>query len=254
MAIKENDPDYVTALVRGLSVIRCFDRGFESLTLSEVAARTALHRGTARRFLLTLEAIGYISQNGRKFRLSPKVLDLGYAYLSSVPLWEQAQPFMKEIVDQVDESCSIAVLNGTDVVYLARLPPRHLHTVPVHVGTRMPAYVNSMGRVLLAELDEPALAEYFRHAERPKLNRYTVTSEAVLRRILQDTRRNGYSLMEHELHEGRRSMAVPIRNRDNAAVASINLSALMSRATKKDFLERFLPMLHKAASTIGKAI
>ncbi|OFW27536.1 MAG: hypothetical protein A3H27_18270 [Acidobacteria bacterium RIFCSPLOWO2_02_FULL_59_13] len=254
MAIQKSDPDYVTALVRGLSVIRCFDKGFESLTLSEVAARSGLTRGTARRFLLTLEAIGYVSQNDRTFRLSPKVLDLGYAYLASVPLWEQAQPLMKEIVDQIDESCSLAVLNGTDVVYLARVPPRHLHTLPVHVGTRMPAYVNSMGRVLLAELEDADLDEYFRHAELRKLNRYTVTSETVLRRILHDIRKNGYSMLEHELHEGRRSMAVPIRNRDSVAVASINVSALMSRATKKEFVDRFLPLLKNAAFLIGKAI
>jgi IclR family pca regulon transcriptional regulator len=213
-----------------------------------------LNRGTARRFLLTLEALGYVAQDERHFRLLPRVMELGFAYLSSVPLWEQAQPLMKAIVDQIDEACSLAVLDGTEVVYLARVPPRHLYTIPVHIGTRMPAYVNAMGRVLLAELDEPALAEYFRRAELKKINPHTVADEIGLRAVLQAARAQGYAMPEHEMHEGRRSIAVPIRNRQGVAVAAMNISAMTSRASREDFLERFLPLLRNAAALIGESL
>lgn len=252
MPIDENDPDYVTAFARGLAVIRSFGKGAESLTLSEVAARTGLNRGTARRCLLTLEAEGYVALDGRRFRLLPRVMELGFAYLSSVPLWEQAQPLMKVIVDQIDEACSLTVLDGTDVVYLTRVPPRHLYTIPVHVGTRMPAYVNAMGRVLLAELDDAVLNDYFRHAELKKITPYTVTDEAELRLLLRKVRAQGYALTDHEMHEGRRSLAVPIRNRLGKAVAAMNISAMMARATRKQFLEEFLPLLKKTAALLGE--
>ena len=254
MPIQENDPDYVTAFARGLQVVRTFGKGSETQTLSEVAAKAGLNRGTARRFLLTLESLGYVEQQGRQFRLLPRVMELGFSYLSSVPLWEQAQPLMKAIVDQIDEACSLAVLDGTEVVYLARVPPRHMHTVPVHIGTRMPAYVNAMGRVLLAELDEAALADYFRRAELNKINPHTVADEKRLREILKEVRALGYAMPEQEMHEGRSSLAVPIRNREGTAIAAMNISAMMSRAPRQTFLETFLPLLRQAATVLGQSL
>lgn len=251
VSISETDPEFVTALARGLSVIRAFDKGFEELTLSEVAGRTGLNRAAARRFLLTLEALGYVRQSGRLFRLTPKVLDLGYSYLQSVPLWEKALPYMKEIVDQVDESCSLAVLSGPDVVYLARVPPRHVYTIPVHVGTRMPAYVNSMGRVLLAELSASELDAYFAQVELQKLNPHTRATREELLEAIREVREKGYALIEHELHEGRCSIAVPVRDRSGKAVAGINISALMSRKSRDHFLGTLLPLLKEAAKQIG---
>ncbi len=253
MSIPDDHPDFINALARGLSVIRCFGRGADTMTLSEVAHRTGLTRGTARRFLLTLEALGYVGMDGNTFRLLPKVLDLGYSYLASVPLWEKAQPYMKSIVDEIDESCSLAVLDGTDVVYLARVPPTHMFTIPVHVGTRMPAFVNAMGRVLLAELDEAALAQYFSRATLKTLTPYTVIDPDAIREILRQVRAQGYAMPEHEVYEGRRSLAVPIRSRSGEVVASMNISAMMSRASREDFLERFLPLLKDAATAIGRS-
>lgn len=254
MPIDSEHPDFVTALERGLTVIRCFERGAEQLTLSAIAERTGLTRGTARRFLLTLEAIGYVALEDNRFRLLPRVLDLGYAYLSSLPLWEVAQPFMKNIVDRIDESCSLGLLDGQDIVYIARVPPAHLYTIPIQVGQRMPAFVNAMGRVLLAELDDQALDDFLENAVITRINERTVTDRAKLRRLIRHAGKEGYAMPEHENFEGRRALAVPIRNRNGTAIAALNVSALMSRASKADFLEKFLPLLQDAAKGIGRAL
>lgn len=254
MPIDQDDPDYVTAFARGLAVIRAFGKGAETLTLTDVSGLTGINRGAARRSLLTLEALGYVQQHDKRFRLLPRVMELGFAYLSSMSLWERAQPIMKSIVDQIDESCSLSVLDGVDVVYLARIPPRHVYTIPVPVGARMPAHVNAMGRVLLAELDPASLDAYFRQAEIKKINSHTVTDEGELRVILAQARRDGYAMPEHEMHEGRRSLAVPVRNRAGVAVAAMNISAMMSRASRADFLEKFLPLLRNAAASIGEVL
>ena len=254
MSIDEQHADFVTAFARGLAVIRTFERGAESLTLSQVAARTNLTRGSARRFLLTLEALGYVSQNGNNFQLSPKVLDLGYSYLSSIPLWEKAQPFMKEIVDTIDESCSLGVLDGPDVVYIARVPPRHVYTIPVQVGTRMPAYVNAMGRVLLAALSDASLKRYFTELQPRQLTPRTTTNVEQLREVVARARVEGYAMPEDEVYEGRRSLAVPIRNREGDTIASINVSAMNSRADRDKFHGTFLPLLQRAAQQIGSSL
>lgn len=254
MPIDEHHPDFVTAFARGLNVIRTFERGAENLTLSQVAARANLTRGSARRFLLTLEALGYVIQDGNNFRLSPKVLDLGYSYLSSIPLWEKAQPFMKEIVDTIDESCSLGVLDGPDVVYIARVPPRHVYTIPVQVGTRMPAYVNAMGRVLLASLSDAELDRYFSEVQPSQLTPRTTTNITQLREVVSQARTQGYAMPEDEVYEGRRSLAVPIRNREGRTVASINISAMNSRADRDKFHGTFLPLLNRAAQQIGSSL
>lgn len=254
MTIDEQHPDFVTAFARGLAVIRTFERGADRLTLSEVAARTHLTRGSARRYLLTLEALGHVIQDGNTFRLSPKVLDLGYSYLSSIPLWEKAQPFMKEIVDTIDESCSLGVLDGPDVVYIARVPPRHVYTIPVQVGTRMPAYVNAMGRVLLAALSDDELNRYFADLKPQKLTPRTTTSIEALRRIVSEVRDKDFAMPEDEVYEGRRSLAVPVRNREGQAIASINISAMNSRASRGTFEDTFLPLLQRSAKQIGSSL
>ena len=154
MPLAPDDPDFVNALARGLAVITSFGQHAEIQTLSEVAAKTSLSRGTARRLLLTLEALGYVRSDGKTFRLAAKALNLGYAYLSSLPIWKMAQPIMKEVVTELDESCSLGVLDDHDVVYIARLPPQHLSFLPVNLGTRMPAHINAMGQVLLRNFAE----------------------------------------------------------------------------------------------------
>lgn len=254
MTIDEKHPDFVTAFARGLTVIQCFHKGAERLTLADVAARTGLSRGTARRFLLTLNALGYVAQEDNYFRLKPKVLDLGYAYLNSVPLWELAQPFMKNIVDQIDESCALAVLDGLDVVYLARVPPTHVYTIPVHAGTRMPAHANAMGQVLLAELEESELDAYFAAAKLEKITPHTETDEQKLRQMLKEIRERGYAMPVDQVYEGRLSLAVPIRDRRGKAVAAMNASALLSRVSVENFKTRVLPLLQQAAKEIRSGL
>src|SRR5512139_1746855 len=150
--------DFVQSLERGLAVIRAFDRDHPELTLSEVATATGVTRAAARRFLLTLAELGYVRSDGRLFALTPRVLELGYAYLSSMSLPEVAEPHLEALVATVNESSSVSVLDGTDVVYVARVPTSRIMTVSISVGTRFPAYATSMGRVLLAGLDDAELA------------------------------------------------------------------------------------------------
>src|SRR4051794_15791414 len=164
MTIDSEDPEFVTALARGLAVINCFGPTAETLTLSDVAKRTGLTRGTARRLLLTLESLSFVRCEGKMFRLTPKVLTLGYSYLSSLPLWRRAQPIMQEVVNRLNQSCSLGVLNGTEVVYIARIPPNHLSYLPVTPGTRMPAHTNAMGQILLSSRSDCEIDAYMEAA------------------------------------------------------------------------------------------
>jgi IclR family transcriptional regulator, pca regulon regulatory protein len=254
MPLDANDPDFVNALARGLAVITSFGEQAEQQTLTDVAAKTGLTRGTARRFLLTLEALGYVRGDGKSFRLAPKTLNLGYAYLSSLPLWKAAQPIMKDLVDELNESCALGVLDDHDIVYIARLPPKHLSFVPVNLGTRMPAHVNAMGQVLLAEFSPQELDDYFRNAKLEKVTRYTPTSEVAIRRALAGVAEAGYALSDQQLQLGLRSIAVPVPVRSGRPEVAINISAEDHRVSKRDLIRRFLPVLRRAAAHLAHAV
>jgi IclR family pca regulon transcriptional regulator len=251
--IASDDPDFVNALARGLGVITCFGEDSERLTLSEIATKTGLSRGTARRFLLTLEALGYVCCDGKAFRLAPKTLNLGYAYLSSLPLWKAAQPIMKNVVDELNESCALGVLDDHDVVYIARIPPKHLSFIPVNLGTRMPAHVNAMGQVLLAEFTARELDDYFRNATFEKITKYTLTDEAAIRKALARVARERFALSDQQLQLGLRSIAVPIPSKSGRIEVALNASAEGRRASKQDLIERFLPVLRRAADELAHA-
>lgn len=251
MSMDIENPDFVASLARGLEVISCFGPGSECLAITDVATKTGLSRGTARRFLLTLEALGYARSDGRTFSLTPRTLNLGYAYLSSLPLWKQAQPIMAEVVATLDQSCSLGVLDGADVVYIARMPPRHLSYLPVSPGTRMPAHVNAMGQALLASLPETELDAYFRVARFEKLTRHTVTDEAKIRKALKRVARDGYALSDRQIQMSIRSIAVPVPTSHGRGGVAINASAEESRASKQDLIDRFLPVLLRAADKLA---
>jgi IclR family pca regulon transcriptional regulator len=251
MTINADDREFVSALDRGLRVIGAFADDSESLTLSEVAAKTNLTRGTARRFLLTLESLGYVRFDGKVFRLTPKILNLGYAYLSSLPLWKVAEPIMKAVVDDLNESCSLGVLDGQHIVYVARTRPKHLSFSPINVGTRMPAHTNAMGLVLLAELTPKELDEYFRQAKFEKFTKNTPTDEATIRRAIQRVARDGYSLSDQMLEIGRRAIAIPIRSAMGKSEMALNIGATINRASKHDLVTRFLPRLREAAEELA---
>ena len=239
---------FVQSLERGLAVIRAFDEHNVELTLSDVARSTGLTRAAARRFLLTLTDLGYVRTDGRWFSLSPRVLELGYAYLSSLSLPEVAEPHMERLVAEVRESSSVSVLDGEDIVYVARVPTSRIMTVSINVGTRFPAYATSMGRVLLAEhLD---LDGYLERVELRALSPRTVTSADTLRAELAKVRRQGWALVDQELEEGLRSVAAPIRDRSGTVVAAMNLSAHASRMTIEAARRTLVPPLLATAARI----
>jgi IclR family transcriptional regulator, pca regulon regulatory protein len=245
----EPRPDFVQSLQRGLAVIRAFDADHPKLTLSEVAATTGVTRAAARRFLLTLTELGYVRADGRRFSLTARVLELGYAYLSSLTLPEVAEPHLEALVAEVNESTSVSVLDGSDIVYVARVPVSRIMTVAISVGTRFPAYATSMGRVLLAGLPAPELEEYLSGLNPQSLTSRTINSIAALRAELERVRAQGWALVNQELEEGLRAVAAPIRDPDGNVVAALNISAHASR-TLESMRRDLLPPLLAAAARI----
>jgi IclR family transcriptional regulator, pca regulon regulatory protein len=242
--------EYVQSLERGLAVIRAFDADHPELTLSEVARQTGLTRAAARRFLLTLVELGYVRTDGRRFGLRPRILELGYAYLSSLSLPEVAEPHMEELVAEVHESCSVSVLDGDEVVYVARVPTKRIMTVAISVGTRFPAYATSMGRVLLAHQPADWLDDYLATAKLEPITRRTITDPAKLRSTLTRIRSQGFAVVDQELEEGLRSMAVPLHDPSGTVVAAMNVSARASRGSADTIRRELLPPLQAAARKV----
>jgi IclR family transcriptional regulator, pca regulon regulatory protein len=250
----ERDADFVQSLERGLAVICAFDKDHAELTLSEVAAHTGVTRATARRFLLTLARLGYVRTDGRFFSLTPRVLELGYAYLSSLSLPEVAEPHLEALVAEVNESSSVSVLDGEDVVYVARVPVSRIMTVAISVGTRFPAYATSMGRVLLAGLPDAELDVYLSKVDLARLTAKTVGSASALRSELAKVRAQGFALVDQELEEGLRAVAAPIKDRLGRVVASLNISAHASRTSLESMRRNLVPPLLAAAARISADI
>jgi len=246
--------DFVQSLERGLAVIRAFDHANPELTLSEVAVRTGVTRAVARRFLLTLAELGYVRSDGRFFSLTARVLELGYAYLSSLSLPEVAESHLEALVKEVSESSSVSVLDGHDVVYVARVPVSRIMTVSISVGTRFPAYATSMGRVLLAGLPAADLESYLAEVSLSPLTARTVASVPALRTELAKVRTQGWSLVNQELEEGLRALAAPVRDRTGRVVAAVNVSAHASRTSLEAMRRDLLPALLRTAALIESDI
>jgi IclR family transcriptional regulator, pca regulon regulatory protein len=242
--------DFVQSLERGLAVIRAFDAEHRELALSDVARSTGLTRAAARRFLLTLVKLGYVHFADGRFSLRPRVLDLGYAYLSSLSLPEVAQPHMEVLVAKVNESSSISVLDDTEVVYVVRVPTRRIMSITLAVGTRLPAYATSMGRVLLGGLDDEELDERLSRIDVLPLTPHTVKNEGELRESIAAVRKQGFAMVDQELEEGLRSAAVPIRGAGGDITAALNVSVHASRASMSVLRRQFLPHALKAAEAI----
>jgi IclR family pca regulon transcriptional regulator len=252
MQTRASERQFVKSLERGLAVIRALSVPGQGRTLSAVARETGLTRASARRFLLTLEQLGYVRSADRHFTLTPRALDLGYAFLSSLTLPQIAQPHLRELVEHVHESSSVSVLDGGDVVYVAREPTQRIMTVSISVGTRFPAYATSMGRVLLAGLDGDDLSEFLERATLIPLTPKTLTTVSGLRREIERVRKQGWALVDQELEDGLRSVAVPIRNQSGTVVAAINLSTHASRRTPQKIRSELLPPLREAADAIER--
>ncbi|RFS82969.1 IclR family transcriptional regulator [Actinomadura spongiicola] len=234
---------FVQSLERGLNVIRAFDASTPRLTLSEVAQATGLTRAAARRFLLTLVDLGYVRLDGRQFSLTSRVLQLGYAYLSALSLPDVAEPHLEMLVAMVNESSSVSVLDGDDIVYVARVPTTRIMTVAINVGTRFPAHATSMGRVLLAALPEDELEERLARMERRSLTARTITDPAALRTEIGRVRTQGWALVDQELEEGLRSIAAPVRDVSGRVVGAVNVSTSASRTATGTMRREMLPLL-----------
>lgn len=243
-------PHFVRSFERGLAVVRAFDAEHPALTLSEVARTCELTRAAARRFLLTLVDLGYVRTDGRLFRLTPRVLELGYAYLSGVTLPDLAVPHLERLVAQVGEPSSLCVLDGDDIVYLARVGARRIMTATITVGTRFPAHVTSVGRVALAHLPDEEIDARLARADLVPLTRRTLTSPGRLRTELRRVRRQGYAVVDQELEEGLRSVAAPVRDRHGEVVAGVNIPVHAGRTSVESVRRDLLPHLLATAARI----
>ena len=248
---RARNANFVQSLERGLAVIRAFDAEHRELSLSEVARLAGLTRAAARRFLLTLVELGYVTSADGRFALSPRVLELGYAYLSGLTLPEVAEPHMEELVAHVNESSSISVLDDTEIVYVVRVPTRRIMSITLSVGTRLPAYATSMGRVLLAGLPADELARRLERMPLESLSSHTITDTEQLRRGARArVAKQGYAAVDQELEEGLRSLAVPIHDASGSVVAALNVSVHASRSTMAAMRRDFLPQARATAAAI----
>ncbi len=242
--------DTVGSLERGLAVMEVLASHPEGLTLTQTAERCGLTRAGARRLLLTLAATGYANQQGRIFRLSPKLIALARGWLAGSSLWSFAEPFMREVSKALNESCSAAILSNEDVVYVARVAGARIVSVGLHVGTRLPAHCTSMGRVLLSDLSEADLERFLAKAAIEAKTPKTVTDRKALAAAIARAAADGFAIVDEELELGLRSIAVPVRDLSGRIVAAINVSTQSAR-TSVDRMEReFLPPLRKAAAEI----
>jgi IclR family pca regulon transcriptional regulator len=250
----DESPDFVQSLARGLQVLRAFDHSLPQASLSEIAERTGLARAVVRRNLLTLQHLGYVSARGRQFLLTPRVLELGYSYLSSLGLGSLAQQPMQQLAEKVEESCSLSVLDGGDIVYVQRIPVRKVMSIALGIGARLPAFAASMGRVMLADLPAAALATWLREHKLRAFTPATLHTATALKAELNRVRAQGYSLVAQELELGLCSIAVPIRAGDGRVVAGLNVSMQYSEGVGERATQRVLPALRGAASAIERAI
>ena len=239
-------------LAKGLSVIRAFTRERATLSLSEVANLTSMPAATARRCLMTLEELGYVMRNGRQFLLRPKVLELGAAYIDSMNIDFLTKTHLEELARNTGDSAALCVLDGADIVYVARTSIRTLMRLEAHVGSRFPAYATSVGRVLLAGQGAAELKRYFETAKLEPLTKYTVTDVEQLRRAVEKCRRSGYSTVKDELDYGVVALAVPVHDRQGRVVAALNSSSHSARITVARLVEERLDMLRAVSSQITR--
>ncbi|HKT47048.1 MAG TPA: IclR family transcriptional regulator C-terminal domain-containing protein [Candidatus Acidoferrales bacterium] len=245
------DPNFMTSLARGLLVIQAFSTRKRQLSISQLSKKTGLSRASVRRCLYTLSKLGFAgSDDGRNFFLKPRVLALGHSYLSSMPLATAAQPALEHVSHILHESCSIATLDALDIIYVARANVTRIMSIDLGVGSRLPAFCTSMGRVLLANLPPQELESTLQKIEFTRYTDRTVTSVEKLRLVLNTVRRDGYSIVDQELELGLRSMAVPIQNPTGRVVAALNVGTHAQRAGTQEMLSRFLPHLRAAAQEL----
>ena len=241
---------YVESLARGLAVMRAFREQSDRLTLSDVARITGLSRAAVRRSLPTLEALGYAESSGRYFSLSPQVLTLAQAYLSSSPVPRVAQSFLEKVSEQLGQSCSLSILHHDEVIYIARSARKRIGSLHRDVGTHMPAHCTSMGRVLLAALSDKELDAFLATAKLESHTRYTITDRDELRAVIEKVKRSNHCLVDQEFEIDLRTLAIPIQNASGRVIAAMNIGARASQTGKKQMLDEFLPVMRDAAANM----
>jgi IclR family pca regulon transcriptional regulator len=249
-----NSPNVIQALARGLAVIRAMGSASAPLTITEVAGKTDLTRAGARRILLTLESLGYVRLKGRHFALTPRIMELGSAFEGSDVLWDIAEPHLNMLVSETMETASAGVLDDLDVVYVLRVKPaRRLHFA-LAPGARLPAHISSMGRVLLADLPARQLDFYFARTTIERYTASTVVDEKALRRIIAQSGKQGYSIVNGEMDETITGISVPVRNPSGQSIAALNISTAQARVSQDEIRNRILPRLLNAATQIQRSL
>ncbi|WP_431283388.1 IclR family transcriptional regulator domain-containing protein [Humitalea sp. 24SJ18S-53] len=252
---REGDREIIHAVLRLFEVLKAFSRSRPRMTLSEVAEATGLSRASARRFLLTLVQAGYAVSDGKRFALTPKLLELGQSILAAASVWDVARPILAQVSERLGESCYGAVLEGGEVLYVLHIPSSlHLVNVGLRVGSKTPAYCTSVGRVLLAGLSPAAADRVLDDSVPVARTPRTITSKPLLREQVEQARRQGWSLVDEELELGLRSLSVPVRDRDGVTLGAINICGPTSRVPMDDLRLRFLPEMLDAASRIRAAL
>lgn len=249
-ASPQKKEELLDSLTNGLALLRLFASGTGSLTMQEVAEQLDVTRAAARRLLLTLQHNGYVAQDGRDFSITPRVMDLGFAYFASMDLPRLAGPYLKALAVEAGETCSLGVLDGESVTLVAREEPQQMLRVDMGVGRRMPAYAHSLGRVLLAGLDDAALDVYLATAQLRKLTPFTVSSRTALARTLRQVRSDGYCTLVSELVDGYAGISVPLRAASGKVVAGLGFSMVLGSRDAAHLLRHHLPPLRRAAEEI----
>jgi IclR family transcriptional regulator, pca regulon regulatory protein len=245
------DPSFMTSLARGLAVVRAFSDARKPQTIAQISNKTGIPRAAVRRCLYTLQQLGYVDAELNNFSLRPKVLTLGYSYLSSTPLTVSAQPCLNAISRELNESSSLAVLDEGEVLYVARAATSRVMSVALNTGSRLPAYCTSLGRVMLAHLPPDELDAYFGKTRLRALTARTVADEPRLREILRGVREAGYAINDEELEVGLRSIAVPVRGASGQVLAALNVGAQAARVTVEQLEREFLPVLLRGAQELS---
>jgi IclR family pca regulon transcriptional regulator len=248
---RPDDKEFMATLAKGLAVLGCFGRQRPAMTLSEAALAANVSRATARRILRTLAELGYVEQRGRQFSLSPNILRLGFAYLATQSWIERAVPLMKELSERLRESCSAAILQGNEVVYVARVPTRRIMSVGISVGSRLPAFHTAVGRVQLGFLDPSEVWRRLKSLRIEPMTPSTITDPQALFDRVRDDHAQGFSIVDEELERGLRAIAVPVVDRHCEVVAGLNLSTHSTRTTRNEMREKFLPELRAVAEQIA---
>lgn len=251
----KGDPNFMTSLARGLEVIQAFTPQRRVLSISQISQKTGIPRAAVRRCLYTLGKLGFVyAEDGKNFQLRPRILSLGHAWLASTPLAKSAQPVLRQLSEMLNESCSIAILDGDDILYIARASSSRIMTIDLDIGSRLPAWSTSMGRVLLSHLPEEQLNDTLARAHMIRYTPQTLGSVSELKEELKRVRQQGYALNDQELEMGLRSIAVPLFNPQGGVEAALNVGVHAGQVPAQELRERVLPQLQAAARELSLLI